>query len=168
MADLATIEINKLPALGNVQLSDSIHIYTLSGNTYVPSVHQLSELSNFIFSGDQMNAVKEKFNSLVSTFNSFKDWMEKNYLTKTMASAEITTSSYFKEIYGSVYSIDKVKQDYMDEYATPQDLENLKAAVYAYIENVALGYGGYRMGILNSISYQRLMSDTNISSITEG
>ncbi len=159
MADITTIEINKLPSMNGVQLSDRIHIYTLSGGDYIQSVHQLAELSNFIFSGEQMDEVKAKYNSLVSTFESFKDWMNNNYFTKNLASAQITTSAYFKEVYDSVYSVDKVKEDYMNEYATPQDLENLKAAIYAYIENVALGYGGHRIGILNSISYQKLLAD---------
>ena len=108
-----------------------------------------------------MKAVKQKYNSLVSTFNAFKNWMNANYFTKNTANAQITTSAYFKNVYESVYSIDKVKQDYMNEYATPQDLENLRAAIYSYIENVALGYGGHRIGILNSISYQKLQSSSS-------
>lgn len=156
---MATIEINQLPAFNGVQLSDSIHVYTLSGVTYVPSVHKLSELSSFIFSGEQMKELKTKYNSLVRTFAEFKKWFEENYFTQTKANQEITKPAQFKTVYDSVYSVDKVKEDYLNEYATPQDLENLRTAIYAYVENRALEYGHYRKEILQSVQRQDIVYD---------
>ena len=154
---MATVHINQFPTAPDLQLSDRIRVYNLSGDTYVPDTMEVSQLSNFIFSGDQMEEVKDKFNSLKKTYVQFRDWLSNNYFTLARANSEICTSAYFRQVYDSVYSVDRVKRELLDDYATPQDLENLRAAIYAYVEQIALSYSALRSSILTQMNYVNLM-----------
>lgn len=161
-----SVSINDLPTTGTVSISDRIRVYTLStNNTYVPGVIKLSDLSNFIFTGEETQNLIDKFNSLSTTWQQFSTWITRNFMCRKpvgkgmpVLSDTVSTSAYFNRVYKSVYSLDNVKDEVMNEYATPQDLENLKASVYAYVENLALGYGAIRASILKQMNYVNLDS----------
>lgn len=169
MADqINSVSINDLPVSENCELSDRIRVYTLSGKTYVPGTMKISDLSNFIFTGEEMENLKNKYESLEKTWNDFQTWLRTNFVSRKevpgtikmpVLSNIVSTSAYFTKVYNSVYNVDKVKDEIMNEYATPQDLENLKAAVYSYIENLALSYGGIRSSILKQMSYVSGLAD---------
>lgn len=160
-----SISINELPTMSTCQLSDRIRVYTLSGKTYVPGTIRISDLSSFIFTGEEMENLVNKFNELSTMWTRFSTWITRNFFARKkvgvgmpVLSDSVSTSAYFNKVYKSVYSLDNVKEEIMNEYATPQDLENLKAAVYAYVENIALGYGSIRAAILKQMNYVDLDS----------
>ena len=83
MADqINSVSINDLPVSENCELSDRIRVYTLSGKTYVPGTMKISDLSNFIFTGAEMENLKNKYESLEKTWDDFQTWLRTNFVSR--------------------------------------------------------------------------------------
>ena len=150
---MSSIPISCLPETQSSSLSDTFDVFSLSSSNIIQQNISFSEISGFFFSAASMEELYEKFNELTELIESFKKFIKDNYLTSIAdISGFVSTNAYFVNIFENLETIEKVKKEILDDYATIDYAEKKKAQAYVYHERLASGLGTTRGALLGSVT----------------
>lgn len=148
---MAVVGINNLPELKDVLLSDNFEVYNLSGNFYVQSDITFADLSSLFYSYDTFTQLSAKYVELIQLMSSFRKFIKDNYFTAEELSGILTTASHLSSVIDQLQTTDKVRREFLEDYATLEYANLKKAEAYANHEKMAVDNGSLRASILQSI-----------------
>lgn len=151
---MATIDINSLPLKTSMDLSDLFEVYNLSGDRMYCQTIKMSDLSGFFFSGDSFTALSAKYDELIQKMDSFMDFVRKTYPTSAAIPELLTTKEHLSQVIAELQTIDTVKMEILNDYATLDFEDLMKARAYKNHEMLAEGLGSMRSAILGSVSLE--------------
>lgn len=152
MADNTIIDINSIPETKSVLSTDKIWIFSNHNGIYEKHIVSFNDISSYFVDAEFANRLSAKYTELLNLSADFIKFIKEKYPTEDYVMENYTQTSAFMNAYNDLNSVDSIKRDYLNDYATEDDNLLKKNKTYAKFEKTMYSYGeGMRAEIIRTI-----------------
>ena len=134
--NINAIDINSLPSVKSIDLSDKIYVFKLRDNKYYLEKVDVAELSSFLYDKVLTDKFNAKYNELLELSSNFINYLTENFPTSEFIENTFITKSNFDIIYNDLLNADNLKRDILSEYTHKNVNSKFKHENMAKVDNL--------------------------------